>query len=254
MKRVTAFISSARKGVTYEAVREFEKALKAYEELEFEVVFLSDYRLEFCRGSKMCFDKGEKFCPMRDDRDLLVEKLDASDGVIFAAPNYAFQLSASMKNLLDRLAFLFHRPRFFGRSFTAIVTQGFYGGRSIRKYLERMGGYFGFNPSKGCVLNGLEPLTEAVRQSNARSIQKAAARFYKGLLRPVRPPSLFRLVSFRVGRTNVRRLPRELYDYAYYRERGWFESDYFADVPIGPVKKLLGALVDSLGQRMIKQA
>jgi hypothetical protein len=159
-----------------------------------------------------------------------------------------------MKNLLDRLAFLFHRPRFFGRTFTAIVTQGFFGGRSIRKYLESMGGHFGFNLSKGCVLKGLEPLTEAARQSNARSIQKAAARFYKGLLRPVRPPSLFRLISFRMGRTNVRRLARELYDYTYYREKGWFDSDYYVDVPIGPVKKLLGDMVDSLGRRMIKQA
>lgn len=67
MKKVTAFIGSARKQATYDSVREFEKCLKAYTEIEFEVVFLKDYPLEFCRGCKLCFDKGEEHCPIHDD-------------------------------------------------------------------------------------------------------------------------------------------------------------------------------------------
>jgi len=40
MKKVTAFIGSQRKQATYEAVREFEKNLKTYTEIDFEYVFL----------------------------------------------------------------------------------------------------------------------------------------------------------------------------------------------------------------------
>ena len=71
MKKVTAFIGSARKKATYYAVREFEKNLKQREEIDFEYVFLSNYNLNFCQGCCQCFDKGEAFCPLKDDRDVL---------------------------------------------------------------------------------------------------------------------------------------------------------------------------------------
>lgn len=58
MKKVTAFIGSGRKQATYEAVREFENNLRVGEEIEFEIVFLKDFRLEFCRGNKMLILQG----------------------------------------------------------------------------------------------------------------------------------------------------------------------------------------------------
>ena len=115
MKKVTAIIGTQTRKATYQAVQEFEKNLKQYGEIDFEYVFLSDYHLEFCRGCKLCFDRGEEYCPLKDDRDVLLAKMEQSDGVIFATPNYAFQLSARMKNLFDRLAYIDHRPRFLAR-------------------------------------------------------------------------------------------------------------------------------------------
>lgn len=253
MKKVTAFIGSYRQGVTYEAVREFENNLKLHGDIDFDVVFLKDYRLEYCRGCKLCFTKGEGYCPMRDDRDLLIEKLERSDGVVFATPNYSFQLSAPMKNMLDRLAFMFHRPRYFGKTFTSIVTQGFFGGRSIVKYLSGVGENLGFGVTRGCVLKGLEPLTEAARKSNDTVIGKAAARFYKGLTGPVRSPSLFRLILFRISRSGVKTLTGDDCDYRYYHDKGWLTSDYYYDADLGPVKKLLGGLFDALGRRMMEK-
>jgi hypothetical protein len=42
---------------------------------------------------------------------------------------------------------------FFGKTFTAIITQGIpVGGKDIRKYLEGMGENFGFFVTKGCCL------------------------------------------------------------------------------------------------------
>ena len=54
---------------------------------------LSDYNLEICKGCKLCLDQGEEFCPLKDDRDQLIQKIIDSDGVIFASPNYSFQVS-----------------------------------------------------------------------------------------------------------------------------------------------------------------
>lgn len=254
MKKVTAFIGSARKQATYNAVRELERDLKSYTAIDFEYVFLKDYRLDYCRGCKLCFDKGEEFCPIRDDRDLLIDKINHSDGVVFATPNYSFHVSASMKNLLDRLAFIFHRPRFFGKAFTAIVTQGIYGGGSIVKYLDNMGENFGFKVAKGCVLKTLEPMTKIVREKNAKKIKKVSERFFRKLMRPAIPsPSFFRLMMFRVSRTGIKTMLDDKYrDYRHYKENGWFESDYYCDVSLGPFKKLAGRIFDFIGRRMFK--
>lgn len=254
MKKITAIIGSARKKATYQAAQEFEKNLKQLDgEIDFEYVFLHDYRLEFCRGCRLCIDKGEEYCPLKDDRDVLLAKLEQSDGVIFATPNYAFQVSARMKNLLDRFAFIFHRPRFFGKTFTAIVTQGAFGGKGILKYLETMGQNFGFNVTKGCFMRTLEPMTEIQQEKLKLEARKAAARFYKGLTRKAQSaPSLFRLMIFRMARTSLKLFDLKLRDNSYYQEKGWFESDYYHETSLGPVKKTAGHLFDFFGRVLVK--
>lgn len=109
---------------------------------------------------------------MKDDRDVLLEKLHSSDGVILATPCYSFQVTALMKNLLDRLAFVHHRPQFNGKAFTSLVTYGIFGGASIVKYLETMGENFGFRVARGCSLMTLGPMTERRQRRNSQKIEK----------------------------------------------------------------------------------
>src|SRR5512146_1579212 len=101
MKKVIAFVGSAHKKITHKAVVQFLNNLQALGDVEYEIVTLSDYRLGFCRGCRVCFMRGEQFCPLKDDRDVLFDKIAASDGVIFATPNYSFQMSGLMKVFLD---------------------------------------------------------------------------------------------------------------------------------------------------------
>ncbi|WP_085833702.1 flavodoxin family protein [Clostridium merdae] len=250
MTKVIAIIGSPRKKETYGAVLKFGEYIKSYGEIEFEPIFLHDYNLEFCTGCKLCFDKGEEYCPLKDDRDVLMEKISQSNGVIFASPNYAFHVSAQMKNLFDRLAFLFHRPRFWGKACTAIVTQGIFGGDKIVKYLNSMGENLGFYSSCGCVLQTLEPTTEAMRIKNDRKIKKAAESFYKALTNGAPSPSLFRIMMFRMSRTMIGKLQNKEYrDYRYFKELGWFESDYYYPVTLGFFKKIWGSFFDFIGNK-----
>jgi len=41
-------------------------------------------------------------------------------------------------------------------------------------------------------------------------------------------------------------------DYYYYKENGWFESDYYYDVHLGFTKKYAGRFCDFLTQMMVK--
>jgi len=255
MKRVTAFVATPRKKSTYNAVRQFLDTLKLLGEVESEIVVLSDSRLGLCGGCKVCFSKGEEFCPQKDDRDVLIEKMMSSDGVVFATPNYSFQVSALMKMFLDRLGFVFHRPRFFGKTFTSIVTQGFFGGDKIVKYLDFVASGLGFNTVKGCCVTVLDPMTEKEKQKTEKVIAEHSRRFYERLVKHAFPvPTLFKLWGFRMARTNIEMLLKDGdRDYTYYRDKGWFESDYYYPVHLGVLKKAAGSLFDSMEARKARQ-
>lgn len=248
MKRVTAFVGSARRRYTYQSVVQFMANLQAQGAVECEIVRLADYHLETCRGCKLCFDKGEARCPLADDRDLLLGKIDASDGIVLASPNYSFQVSGLMKLFLDRFGFLFHRPRFFGKTFTSIVTQGAFRGRKIVEYLDFVGGALGGNTVKGSCLRTLEPMSEKAAGKIERQLANHSRRFYQRLQGPTLPtPGLIRLMAFRMSRTSMRmRRDPESRDWKYYANQGWFDADYFYATRLGTVKRAAGALFDTL--------
>jgi multimeric flavodoxin WrbA len=254
MKKITVFVGSARKKLTYDVAVQFLEKLKSFGEVESEIVVLSHHQLGTCRGCLQCFERGEEFCPLKDDRDVLIEKMMSSDGVVIATPNYSFQVSAITKIFLDRLGFGFHRPRFFGKLFTSIVTQGVYGGGKIVNYLDFVGSGLGFNTVKGCVVTARAPMSEAERLKIDRTLVAQSKRFHNGLLKPAYPPpTLFKLWAFRMSRTMIRQaLDDSNRDYKYYQDRGWFQSDYYYPTRLGVLKKTAGSLLDAMATKSSK--
>jgi multimeric flavodoxin WrbA len=254
MKKVTAFVGSARKMHTYDAVVQFLGNLQAMGDIETEIIRLSDYQLQVCRGCRACLRKGEEHCPLKDDRDVLIEKMMASDGVVFASPNYSFQVSAIMKTFLDRLGFAFHRPRFFGKTFTSIVVQGIYGGGKIVSYLDFVGKGLGFKTVKGSCMVTIDPITEKQQRKIDRVLAAQARRYYRRLEKPSYPvPTLLQLMVFRMGRTKIRlELDDSFRDYTYYTDKGWLESDYYYPTRLGVLKKGAGMLFDSVSASMTR--
>lgn len=244
--KVTAFIGNAQKRHTYDATVQFLNNLRALGDVEYEIVRLSDHHLETCKGCRMCIDKGEELCPLKDDRDMMIEKIQNSDGVIFSSPNYSFQVSGWMKILLDRLGFLFHRPRFFGIAFTNLVNEGIYGGKKIVKYLDFVGFGLGFNIVKGCCILTIVPVTEERQKINDEIIERQSRKFYSKLKENKYPtPSLIKLLLFRMARSSMRTmLDENNRDYLYYRDNGWFTSDYYYPVKLSPVKRFAGKMFD----------
>jgi multimeric flavodoxin WrbA len=255
MKKVTAFVGSGHKKLTHGAVRQFLDDLQAFGDVETELVTLSDYRIGTCRGCRLCFDRGEENCPMKDDRDVLIGKIMASDGVVFASPNYSFQVSGMMKVFLDRLGYAFHRPRFFGKASTSIVTQGFFGGRKIVKYLDFAADCLGFNTVPGNCFTALDPPTAKEKAKRDKALAVQSRKFHERMTRtPFPAPSLMKLWGFRMGRTNVRlELTETDCDYRYYTDKGWFESDYFYPVRLNPLKKAAGRFFDAAQARKTRK-
>jgi multimeric flavodoxin WrbA len=260
MKLVTALVGSARKnGVTHRAARQFLENLEAFGDVRSELVFLSEHHIGLCRGCKACFIRGEEFCPLHDDdRDLLIEKMARSDGIVLASPVYSFQVSAHLKAFLDRLGFALHRPRFHGKAYTSIVVEGLYGGRDVVKYLDLVGGGLGFNVVKGsrivCRKNpdtAHQPMLEEERRKMDEALALQSRRFHEQLTSPPFPePTMFQLFAFRMARTSMRlELADDRPDHAYYRDHGWFDSDYYYPTKLGPLKRAAGAAFDRMAAR-----
>jgi len=250
-KSVTILVGSPHKqGATQSAAEKFAAQLESLGGVKTELVWLGDYNLGVCRGCKVCVTHGEEKCPLKDDRDLIVGKMLSADGFVIASPNYSWQVPGLLKVFLDRLAFAMHRPRLHGKTASAIIVQGIGFGSRVRKYLEFVEGSLGYEVVKGSVSDTLEPMTEKAITKMGDTLAEHARRFHEQLMKPPYPrPSLFKLAMFRMGRTGIRLHAQGLLDWDYYRDQGWFESDYYYPVRLGWPKKAFGAFLDWFTER-----
>jgi hypothetical protein len=93
-------------------------------------------------------------------------------------------------------------------------------------------------------------MTEKEKQKIDGALAEHSRRFYETLVKPAYPvPALLRLWGFRMGRTIVKlTLNDQNRDYTYYRDKGWFESDYYYPIRLSVLKKAAGSLFDSMAR------
>ena len=243
--KIVAVMGSPRKLETLKAVQRFEEKLAARREVTFNYIFLKEMNIKPCKGCFLCIEKGEELCPQReDDRIKIFNLMMDADGVIFASPNYSLQVTALMKNFLDRMAYVFHRPCFFHKAFVPIITQGVYGGEEILKYLETIGSFWGFNVTKGVLVStppGVRlPAEEAKIE---RQINQGVQRFYQTLTGDPSPnPSLKKFFIFSLICAFKPYGPKDR-DYEYFQEKGWLESPYYYETKLPLHYRIIGWLV-----------
>jgi len=128
--KVLALIGSDRKnGNTARVIEIFEAQMQAFAKnsklpFEFESLYIGSCNIKPCRGCRVCFDQGEEACPLRDDITLIRTKMDAANVLLVASPVYVNDVSGLIKNWMDRLAYLCHRPAMGGKCAYAIATVG----------------------------------------------------------------------------------------------------------------------------------
>ena len=107
--KILAIISSPRRKNTYNAIKTIEEIHKQNCDCEYEYVFLHKVNLKPCIGCHLCLTKGEEFCPLKDDKDSIINKIESADGVILASPNHTMNVNWRMKNYIDRYSYLMHQ-------------------------------------------------------------------------------------------------------------------------------------------------
>lgn len=76
---------------------------------EVEILKLTDYKMQPCRGCGLCLFKNN-VCQIKDDDvNFIFSKIEACDGLILGSPCYYLELTAVVKQLIDRCWILSHK-------------------------------------------------------------------------------------------------------------------------------------------------
>ncbi|MDM8535903.1 flavodoxin family protein [Desulfobacterales bacterium HSG17] len=123
MKKILAIISSPRKlGNSEIMVKEISRNISEPHELQ--LLRLSDFSILPCIGCYMCLVKN-KGCVLKDDFNMLAEKIIDADALIVAAPTYFLGVNSCLKRFSDRgLALYPHAEKLWGKPAVGVGIAG----------------------------------------------------------------------------------------------------------------------------------
>lgn len=145
MKKCLVLHGSPRKGNTYKVTMLVVDEMSKQGNWSFEHVYLHEKKLPFCVGCFNCILRAEKLCPHYSIVNSIAEQMRESDAVIVSAPIYILQVNAEVKNLFDHFAYVFHRPRYFGKQALVITTTAAAAAKKGTRFLKETLYQMGFN-------------------------------------------------------------------------------------------------------------
>jgi multimeric flavodoxin WrbA len=260
MKIVTIIGSHRKKGNTARVVGLIEEQLQkeaaqAGESLDIETIFLGHQDIGLCRGCRVCFDRGEEHCPLKDDLLAIKARMLAADGLIVASPVYVDDVSGTTKNWIDRLAHVCHRPEFAGRAAYLVVTTGSsptgHALRTLRTAMLTWGFYVaGEAGFKTGALMPQQELEARYRHAAGRGAHKFFCAVHE---RRFARPTFLSLMTFRIQQLAYQQVDRDSIDFKYWRSQGWLEPQrtFYVDHQVNPVKLALARLTGAALARFV---
>lgn len=239
--KITAVMGSPRKGDSYRITAMIEEQMRKSGEIDFEYLFLKDHAIGMCKGCFRCVRNGERYCPLQDDVPEILEKMQQSDGLIFASPVYALGITGLMKNFKDRSAYNAHRPSFWSKKAMAVVTSegtGIQGTLGFIRTFDIWG--IEFVSDVGVIVHPTLAPTAYYNAALEKKVKKAAAALYGSIAAGgTKKPSLMKTIQFNVLKY-MSAAAKDGFpaDYAYYADR----KEYYYETRIGAPKKLLARL------------
>ncbi|NPE08054.1 MAG: flavodoxin family protein [Asgard group archaeon] len=221
--KILAIISSPRKKNTYNAIKTIESIHKEKNDCEYEYLFLKNIDLKCCNGCHLCLTKGEEKCPLKDDRDTIINKIESSDGVILASPNHSMNVNWRMKNFIDRFSYLLHRPRYFHQRFMVLITSGSYRGIKEATNALAIMASGGKVISKIGVMNS-PGMNDTKKNKQSKKLRREAKKFVKKMKKPFNfKPTFGYLVWFSAFKAMSQVNENEsIADHEYYSNKDFF--------------------------------
>ena len=228
--KIVAICGSPHKGNTYDILKVLKESNT---EINFKILMLSELSLKDCLGCYSCINTGEENCPLKDDRDIIIEEMKAADGTIFASPTYARTISALMKKFVERTSYLAHRPIFFGKYAMALTTCAGFGADLTCKYLNENFTQCGYR-----FVPSVELKVATKSEIETAHNHKKALNGYEKLINAIKShehfePSIDQLVYFNIFKSiSEWNKTKGWADYQFYKDK----IDFYYDIEIPFVK------------------
>ncbi len=249
--KIVVLLGSPRKKDGYQVCTIIEEKMKTRGTVSFEYINISKLNIEACRGCELCLTKGDALCPIKDDLITLRMKLQDADGIIFNSPVYACHITGSLKKVIDRLSYLFHRPELVGKPTLTVVTTAGGGLKETSKYLKMTAVGWGCN-----LIGEIKVIStfffenrwvkgyfssKYVGKMTKYIHQKADAFFDAAQTKKLPIPTLYDVYMFNAlkSKTYISEA-----DYDYWKNKGWLDTKYYYKTSLGPVKQLAGGLMN----------
>ena len=249
---------SAHKGNTWNLAMVVKNCMKVYDiNASFKEIHLLQEEIPFCNGCSLCFRKGNEFCPHNNKIQPIIEAIDEADGIIVLSTTYAMRETALLKNFMDHLNYMMHRPYFFKKKALIITTTGGVGANSAAKSISAELYGFGFNkcyllPTASLSWNAYVPGT-SIKVKCDKIAKKFVNDVMSEKLKAVRyaliiPFNLFRGMSL----AYVKGTEYETEDGNYYTENDIKNRVYGKGVPIPVGGNILGTIFYWIGKTASK--
>ncbi len=202
---------------------------------DYEVEFLSmkDFDVKPCVGCENCLRKGN--CNIKDDADILLNRMSSADGIIIGTPVYLRQISGFLKVLIDRGCAWYHRSPLAGKPIMFLTTTQVTGSKQAVKYLKDVSIQWGtiFAGSISRTMFNIELEIKADSLSKLRYfLEDDNKKKYK--------PGLKQIIEFNTQKVlAVNILPLDL---TYWTEKGYINQSYFYSCRINIFKRIVGYL------------
>ncbi|NYB51833.1 MAG: NAD(P)H-dependent oxidoreductase [Methanobacteriaceae archaeon] len=246
MKILTIIGSPRKKGNSYQAAKKLEDEMKKKGHYQFEYLFLQDAHLEACKGCFNCVSRGIEFCPLKDDLQLIQDKMEEADGLVMVSPVYVMNISALLKNFIDRMAYLCHRPAYHGKKALVVCTTGGMGAKETLKYMDMITEAWGYQVAGKCsMVTAPWPPTTSLKEKNTIALEKSAKKFDKSLKNIEKEKfdglkvGVKNYLSFRIFQTMSENVKEYMpADYHFYQEK-----EYYILAKIGIPTKILTSIL-----------
>jgi multimeric flavodoxin WrbA len=229
-KKVLAINGSKRKLNTFGLLKSICNELEKHN-IETELINVTDFDIKGCIGCEACLRKDK--CVIKDDADVLMEKLKSSDGIILGSPVYMGNISGNLKVFIDRTCRWFHRPELVGKPSLAIVTTAGSGLKDTSNYIEKVLIQWGTMPT-GSITRNVKTLRNPLKQDDIKIfveyINSESSNHHR--------PSFNQVIHFQVQKVLAEKILD--IDKQFWIDKDWLSRIYYYDCNIGFVKKLLG--------------
>lgn len=225
------------------------------EPLEIETINLARQNIQPCHGCRVCFDRGEQFCPVQDDMPAIKASMQAADGILLASPVYVDDVSGQVKTWMDRLAHVCHRPEFADKCIYLIATVATSPTGHTLRTMSMAARTWGFHVAgqAGLKMGALAEWETFEAQYGPRC-DRIAGRFHQAVARrDFMRPSFISLLTFKIQQLAWQTSAADSIDYRYWQEKGWLNPrrEFYIPHAAGAIKVGLARLAGAILARFV---